>query len=80
MEEWFQKECYRLTQITSSIYSFSYSNENSDLAADLVKILSECQQEVPDYLANGGGGGGGMAAQGKILIFKKLVKSHGAVV
>ena len=47
-------------------YSFSYSNENSDLAADLVKILSECQQEVPDYLANGGGGGGGMAAQGKI--------------
>ena len=43
-----------------------YSNENGDLAADLVKILSECQQEVPDYLANGGGGGGGMAAQGKI--------------
>ena len=49
------------------LYSFSYSNENSDLAADLVKILSECQQEVPDYLANGGGGGGGMAAQGKIF-------------
>ena len=63
----------------TKITSFSYSNENSDLAADLVKILSECQQEVPDYLANGGGGGGGMAAQGKILIFKKLVKSLNAV-
>ena len=57
---------------TNHFYSFSYSNENSDLAADLVKILSECQQEVPDYLANGGGGGGGMAAQGKILILNKL--------
>ena len=56
----------------SLLLFFSYSNENSDLAADLVKILSECQQEVPDYLANGGGGGGGMAAQGKILILNKF--------
>merc|ERR1739844_25843 len=37
---------------------------DSGVAGDLVKILSECQQEVPDYLANGGGGGGGMTAQG----------------
>lgn len=49
---------------TGKATSFFDPNENSDLAADLVKILSECQQEVPDYLANGGGGGGGMAAQG----------------
>ena len=69
-----------MLRIDTNHFSFSYSNENSDLAADLVKILSECQQEVPDYLANGGGGGGGMAAQGKILIFKQLVKSHSAVV
>ena len=69
-----------MLRIDTNHFSFSYSNENSDLAADLVKILSECQQEVPDYLANGGGGGGGMAAQGKILIFKQLVKAHSAVV
>jgi len=49
---------------TGKATSFFDPSENSDLAADLVKILSECQQEVPDYLKDGGGAGGGISAQG----------------
>lgn len=42
----------------------SRSAENGDISSDLVNILSECQQEVPDFIANGGSGGAGMTSQG----------------
>lgn len=48
--------------------SFYDSEANSALASALVKILSESQQEVPDWLQNeakyGGGGGGGAPSYG----------------
>ena len=48
------------------------SEENSGIAGPLVKILSECGQEVPDWLAeaaanapaDGGSGGGDDGAAG----------------
>jgi len=41
--------------------SFFDPAENSDIAGDLVRILADCQQEVPDYLKDAGGAGGGLA-------------------
>jgi len=49
---------------TGKATSFFDPTENADIAADLVKILSECQQVVPDYLKDAGGAGGGLAAAG----------------
>ena len=39
-------------------------SENGELSAELTKILSECQQEVPDFLQDGAGAMGGAAATG----------------
>ena len=44
-----------MNSLTSLLY---HSGENADISGDLVKILSECQQEVPDFLKNGGSAGG----------------------
>merc|ERR1712039_131773 len=43
---------------TGKATSFFDPGENADISGDLVKILSECQQEVPDFLKNGGSAGG----------------------
>merc|ERR1712141_247960 len=43
---------------TGKATSFFDPGENADICGDLMKILSECQQEVPDFLKNGGSGGG----------------------
>ena len=40
------------------LFILHHSGENADICGDLMKILSECQQEVPDFLKNGGSGGG----------------------
>jgi len=44
--------------------SFYDPSENGELSAELTKILSECQQEVPDFLQDGAGAMGGAAATG----------------
>merc|ERR1712212_544205 len=46
---------------TGRATSFFDHHEDSDIAGDLVKILGDCQQEVPDYLKDAGGAGGGLA-------------------
>lgn len=37
----------------------SFLSQDSAIADDLVKILRQANQNVPDFLAAGGGGGGG---------------------
>jgi len=49
---------------TGKATSFFDPAENSDIAADLVQILGDCQQVVPDYLKDAGGSGGGLASSG----------------
>ena len=36
---------------------FNFSDHDGEVGAAVVKILSECQQEVPDFLQDGGMGG-----------------------
>merc|ERR1719290_75438 len=49
---------------TGKATSFFDPTENAEIAGDLVQILSDCQQEVPDYLKDAGGAGGGLAGGG----------------
>lgn len=44
--------------------SFYQEDEDVTLCPDLVRILEQAGQPVPDFLMNGGGGGGGGGAQG----------------
>jgi hypothetical protein len=46
---------------------FCFSGEDSAVASELVRILADSQQEVPEFLqaaSTGGGGGGGGKAFG----------------
>ena len=38
---------------------FSGADFDTSIASDLVRVLSDAQQEVPDFLQNAGSGGGG---------------------
>ena len=38
--------------------SLTFRDHDGEVGAAVVKILSECQQEVPDFLQDGGMGGG----------------------
>ncbi|XP_055295049.1 ATP-dependent RNA helicase vasa isoform X2 [Sitodiplosis mosellana] len=44
---------------TGKATSFFDAEQDADIVSDLVRILKEANQEIPDFLANGGSGGGG---------------------
>lgn len=70
LEEWETKEkplLFTIRKLFQNIitilniqdtYSFNFLREHdTDVGGAVVKILSECQQEVPDFLTDAGAGG-----------------------
>merc|ERR1712241_1128692 len=49
---------------TGKATSFYDGDEDSGVAGDIVKILADCGQTVPDWLVSAGGSGGGRSSRG----------------
>merc|ERR1719402_583599 len=49
---------------TGKASSFYDGDEDSGVAGDIVKILADCGQTVPDWLVSAGGSGGGRSSRG----------------
>ena len=59
------------THYTNEISFLFFRSEDSEIGSVLPKILSECQQEVPEFLTSGGvasGGGAGPSGFGGVDI------------
>lgn len=61
--------------------SFFEPNEDQPLAADLVRILKQAKQPVPEFLTNAGGGSGGYDKKGfggRDVRNSNVPEAHGA--